>query len=402
MIGCTKLLCQRVTVSETLHHERGGSTPPHLLQFTADLRPIVVWNITRRCNLACKHCYLDAQPEAGSELTTSEARTFIADLGKMNVPVLLLSGGEPLARGDIFELARCAAESNIRPVLSTNGTLITPSVAGELRRSGIRYVGVSLDGIGPTHDDFRGESGSFDRAVQGLKNAQAEGLQTGVRFTVNADNYQDLGPLLDHVCALGVPRFCMYHLVYAGRAAHGSDIDLSHEQRREVFELIIDRVIQYDRQGIELEILTVDNHADGVVLYQYVQEHQPERAEEVYKLLRMAGGCSAGVKIANVDPEGNVHPCQFWTDANLGNVTVRPFSEIWLDGTNPLLAALRDKQSYLTGRCSDCDYNDICSGCRIRARAVTGDLWAEDPACYLTDAEIQSMPGRACVAGDRS
>ena len=397
MIGCTKLLCECGTVSAALHEEVAASDP-RLMGFCNDLRPLVVWNTTRRCNLACEHCYLDAQDcVGGKELTTEQAREFIADLGKMKVPVLLLSGGEPMLRHDLYDLIRMSNEAGVRPVLSTNGMLVTPEAAHSLREAGIRYVGVSLDGMREIHDDFRGQQGAFDAAVAGIKHSLAEGMHTGVRFTVNAKNYEDLGPLLDFIRELGVPRFCMYHLVYAGRG--DVSMDLTHEQSREVIDTIIGRTLKYDREGGGLEILTVDNPADGISIYEHVKRETPERAEQVYGLLGQHGGCSAGMKIANVDPEGNVHPCQFWTGAILGNVRERPLSEIWADESNPLLSALRHREEHLQGICADCAHRAVCGGCRVRALAVSGDAWAEDPACYLTERERHGGPGAPTVVG---
>ena len=136
----------------------------------------------------------------------------------------------------------------------------------------------------------------------------------------------------------------------------------------------------------EFEILTTDNHADGIYLYNRIKEENPERAGEIVRLLNMHGGCSAGTKFANVDPQGNVHPCQFWQDYSVGNVREKPFSEIWTSDDS-LMVKLREKDKHLTGKCGQCDYKSLCSGCRIRARAVYGDLWAEDPACYLNQKE---------------
>jgi radical SAM protein with 4Fe4S-binding SPASM domain len=278
-----------------------------------------------------------------------------------------------------------AAEAGVRPVLSTNGMLITPDNARAMRDAGLRYAGVSLDGMPETHDRFRGQAGAFDAAVRGLRGARAAGLHTGVRYTVNASNYQDLGPLLDFVRDLGVPRFCMYHLVYAGRG--DASLDLTPEQSRAVMDLVIERTVRYHAEGANLEILTVDNPGDGIAIHQHVLEEDPARGEATYELLRRHGGCSAGIKIANVDPEGNVHPCQFWTQATLGNVLTRPFSEIWADESLPLLAALRHRQEHLQGQCAECAHVEVCGGCRVRALATHGNEWAEDPACYLTARE---------------
>ena len=396
MIGCTKLLCGTATVSEALHHMKGGGRmPARLLQFSSDLRPLVVWNVTNRCNLRCQHCYISAEDRSYSdELTTDEAKAFLTDIGEMGSPVALFSGGEPLVRPDVYELAEYGTEAGLRVVLSTNGTLITEQVARRLASSGVKYVGVSLDGTREVHDRFRGREGCFDKALEGLANAAAVGLNTGVRFTVNKSNMDDLPAVIDAVVEHEVPRFCMYHLVYTGRGEDMVDLDTDLDEKRRVMEFLTSKTKELHGAGKNLEILTVDNHADGVYIYRHVLEHEPERADEVRRLLEMHGGCSAGQKMSNVDPRGDVHPCQFWPHVTLGNVRERPFSEIWRDESNPFLKALREKPEHLKGRCGACQFNHLCGGCRIRAEKLTGDRWEADPACYLTDEEIGIAPGR--------
>lgn len=390
MIGCTKLLCGTATVSEALQHDRDSSKlPPHMLQFSSDYRPLVVWNTTNRCNLSCKHCYLNAEDrDYDQELTNEQARAFIEDIAAMKCPVLLFSGGEPLLRKDLFELAAYAKSLGLRPVLSTNGTLITPEMAQKLAEAGFQYVGVSIDGLEEIHDRFRGRTGAFRDAIQGLKNAAAAGLKTGVRFTVNADNVADLAAVIDYVADAGIPRFCMYHLVYAGRGSGMIQRDTDVDAKRRTIEIITRKTRELAERGVPLEILTVDNHADGVYVRNIIEREQPERLAEVQHLLEMHGGCSAGTKMSNVDPYGNVHPCQFWGHVTLGNVKERKFSEIWKDTSDEFLVKLRDKQARVKGRCGRCSQRAICGGCRIRAEAVTGDMWEADPACYLTDEEI--------------
>lgn len=395
MIGCTKLLCGRATVSEVIKYSCASSTeiPPHLLQFSTKNRPVVVWNMTIKCNLKCVHCYINAKSEASKEeLTTEQAKDFIEDLGNMKVPVLLFSGGEPLLRDDFFELAEFARDVGLRTVISTNGTLISEDVARKLKDAGIKYVGVSLDGMPETHNKFRGVLQAFERAVEGIRNSLKVGLKAGVRFTVTRDNYKDLPKLLEYAAKEGIPRFCIYHLVYAGRGKNIVKRDLTKEERRKMMEFIINKTIELHKKGYEIEILTTDNHADGVFLYNYIVEKEPERAEEVITLLKMHGGCSAGVKVANVDYRGDVHPCQFWSHVTLGNVKERRFSEIWNDTNNEFLNMLRNKAKYLKGKCGRCNFKDVCGGCRIRAETVYGDVWQEDPACYLTEEEISKKP----------
>jgi radical SAM protein with 4Fe4S-binding SPASM domain len=390
MIGCTKLLCGTATVSEALHHMKTGEKmPARLLAFSSDLRPLVVWNTTNRCNLRCQHCYISAEDRSyKDELTTDEAKAFLTDIGQMGCPVVLFSGGEPLVRPDVYELTEFGTQAGLRVVYSTNGTLITPDVAQRLASAGAKYVGVSLDGDRAVHDKFRGRQGCFDEALAGVANAAAAGLNTGVRFTVNKLNMDDLPAVIDAVVEHSIPRFCMYHLVYTGRGEEMMALDTDLAEKRKVMEFVTRKTKELHAAGTNLEILTVDNHADGVYVYRKVEADEPDRAEEVKQLLEMHGGCSAGQKISNVDPRGDVHPCQFWPHVTLGNVRERPFSEIWLDESNLFLKALREKPKHLKGRCGTCGFNHLCGGCRIRAEKVSGDLWEADPACYLTDEEI--------------
>jgi radical SAM protein with 4Fe4S-binding SPASM domain len=390
MIGCTKLLCGTATVSEVIKYSgHEGAVPPQLLQFSDRNRPLVVWNVTNRCNLRCKHCYIEAEDRKyQDELSTEEAREMINDLAAMKVPVLLFSGGEPLIRQDIYELGQMAAEKGLRPVISTNGTLIDDAVARKIKKAGFQYVGISIDGAPATHDEFRNHPGAFADALRGIRACLNNGVKTGIRFTVNKYNQDDLPEIFEIIEREGIPRFCMYHLVYAGRGREMADMDTSIGEKRDILELVSRKTVELYEKGVEVEILTTDNHADGIFLLNYIKEQQPERQEEIEQLLQMHGGCSAGTKFANIDPRGNVHPCQFWQDYTVGNIREKPFSEIWTSD-DELMIKLREKEKHVKGKCGDCSYKSLCSGCRIRARAVYDDLWAEDPACYLTQAEIK-------------
>lgn len=380
MIGFTKLLCGTATVSDIL----AGSKEPGMLQFNTLIAPIVVLSITNRCNLSCEHCYIEAlDKKYKDELTTDEARGLIDDLSEMGVPVLLFSGGEPLIREDIFELGSYARERGIRIVISSNGTLITKELAVRIKETGFGYVGVSIDGLSRTHDRFRGIPGSFDMAINGLRVLRQEGVRVGVRFTINKHNYRELPQIIDLVVKENIPRFCMYHLVYAGRGREMVKQDTINEDRLRYIEFLCQKALELYWAGVETEILTTDNHADGVVILDYIAKNHPQRRNEIIELLKRRGGCSAGVKIANIDPKGNVHPCQFWQDLSLGNIREERFSQIWNNPANEFLDKLRNKEKYLTGRCGQCNYKDICGGCRIRARVIHGKIWAEDPSCYL-------------------
>src|SRR5665647_235216 len=389
MIGCTKLLCGTATVSDVIKHSGTGDIPPELLQFSDLNRPLVVWNTTRRCNLHCKHCYIEAEDhDYSNELSTAEAENMIEDLAQMKVPVLLFSGGEPLIRKDIFHLGAMAAERGLRPVISSNGTLIDESVARKIKQAGFQYVGISIDGAPATHDEFRNKAGAFELAIKGIRACQSQGIKTGIRFTVNRYNQADLPRIFEIIEEEKIPRFCMYHLVYAGRGQEMIDMDTNWDEKRAILDMVSKKTLDLHRHGVEVEILTTDNHADGIYLYNSIKDNDPNRADEVIHLLQMHGGCSAGTKFANVDAQGNVHPCQFWQDYSVGNVREQPFSQIW-KSDDELMVKLRVKEQHVKGKCGDCDYKTLCGGCRIRARAVYNDLWAEDPACYLNAAETR-------------
>ncbi|MBI5289736.1 MAG: radical SAM protein [Chloroflexi bacterium] len=393
MLSLSRLLCGTVTEGDALRYDRrSAALPPHLLHFSEDKRPVVVWNVTRSCNLHCVHCYAAAadRPFAG-ELSTEEGLRVIDDLAAFGTPVVLFSGGEPLSRPDLFTLSRHARDRGLRAVLSTNGTLITPDVAREAKEQGFSYVGVSLDGLQPIHDRFRGKQGAFDAAIAGIRACREAGVRVGVRFTITRRNQHDLPRILDLLEEEDIPRFCMYHLAYSGRGKRIAADALAADETRAALDLLCDRVLDWHERGMDKEVLTVDNHADSAYLYLKIKETQPERAEEVLRLMRWNGGNSSGTGVGCIDYLGNVHPDQFSWHLTLGNVRERPFSEIWQDVSNPLLAGLRSRGELITGRCAGCGFFDICNGnLRVRAEAATGDLWASDPACYLTDGEIHA------------
>jgi 12,18-didecarboxysiroheme deacetylase len=323
-------------------------------------------------------------------LTTEEAKTMIRDLAAFGAPVLLFSGGEPLMRPDLPELAQYAVDRGMRAVISTNGTLITKEKAGRFREIGLSYVGISLDGTRATHDFFRGVAGTFDRTMAGLRNCREAGIKVGVRFTVNRHNAADVPAIFALLEEEDIPRCCFYHLVYAGRGSQLVAEDLDHAETRRLIDLIMDRTRDLFDRGMKKEILTVDNHADGPYIYLRLLREDPARAAEVLELLEMNEGNSSGHGIGCISWDGEVHPDQFWRNVSFGNVRQRPFSAIWTDTTNELVARLKDKRPYVQGRCAACRWLEVCGGnFRARAEAVTGDIWAPDPACYLTDEEIK-------------
>ncbi|WP_334071327.1 radical SAM/SPASM domain-containing protein [Paenibacillus sp. A14] len=389
MINVTKLLTGVDGEGDHLRYSLPVGSRP--LGTTAEKGPVVVWNATRACNLSCRHCYADACPSKDEgELTTAEALDFIDDLAAFRVPVLLFSGGEPLMRKDLPELIAYASSKGLRPVLSTNGTLITSGKARLLKEAGVKYAGISLDGLKGKHDRFRGREGSFGRALSGIRNCQTAGLKVGLRFTISSNTYDDLDGILELIEEENITRACFYHLVYSGRGSALRKEDVTREQSRLAMEKIIAKTLELHQKGKAVELLTVDNHADGVYLYRWMKERDPERAAALLELLRRNGGNRSGLAIGCVDWQGRVYPDQFMRDVEIGNIRERKFSDLWSEASHPVLAGLRDRQLLLKGRCKNCGWLDICNGnFRARAASVRGDYWDADPACYLSDREIK-------------
>ena len=389
MISVTKLLFATEYFGDSLRYTDNAHKARNGVR--EGIGPVVVWNSTRTCNLKCRHCYMSSDAKKyQNELTTAEAKQFIDDLADFNVPVLLFSGGEPLIRPDFFELADYAAKKGVRPTLSTNGTLITPEVARKIKDIGVGYVGISLDGLREVNDKFRGKAGAFEAAMNGIKNCVAVDQRVGLRFTINHHNIQELENIFDFIEEENINRVCFYHLVYSGRGNQMMDEDVTAEESRRAMDIIIRRTRDFEERGLKKEILTVDNHCDGVYMYlKALQEGKDELAQQIKKYIAMNGGNRSGMAFAEVDPLGYVHPDQFTQHHTFGNVRERKFGDIWQDTTNPIMAGLKDRKPLLKGRCSKCKFLDNCNGnFRTRAEARTGDFWESDPSCYLTDEEI--------------
>ena len=389
MIGISKLYCGTVEASDPLRYGRSSKElPSHLLQFSSDKKPVMVWNVTSRCNLRCVHCYASAS-QASPELDTGEGLEIVRQLADYGSPVVLFSGGEPLMRADLPQLIEAAVKSGMRAVISTNGTLIDRDASLRLADLGLSYVGVSLDGLPAVNDAFRGMEGAFDAALRGIYNAMHAGIKVGLRFTMNRRNIGELPKIFDLLQQEGIPRICFYHLVYTGRGKELMAEDLTHPQKREVLDLIMDRTRTLIEGGHPVEVLTVDNHADGPYLYLRLQREGSPRAEAALELLKMNAGNSSGLGIGCINWDGEVYPDQFWRHQRLGSLRERPFAEIWDNPDNEFLMKLKNKKDHVTGRCRDCRWLTVCAGnFRARAEAATGDVWGEDPACYLSDKEI--------------
>ncbi len=352
--------------------------------------PVVIWNLIRRCNLTCRHCYsVSADIGFSGELATDQVFTVMDDLRAFGAPALILSGGEPLLRPDIFTLAQRAKDLGFYVGLSTNGTLVDESNITSIARIGFDYVGISLDGLRATHDRFRQKAGAFDASLRAIRLCRDAGIRVGMRFTPTRESSHELAHLLDLMETEQVDKFYLSHLNYSGRGNRNRCSDVAHQTARQLMDLLFDRCLADLRAGHAREYVTGNNDADAVYLLLWVARRWPERYEAMRSRLQQWGGNASGVNIANIDNLGNVHPDTFWWSYKLGNVKHRRFSDIWTDLSDPLMKALKSRPRPLRGRCRVCTYNAICNGnTRIRAFQLTGDPWWEDPACYLEDHEL--------------
>ena len=352
--------------------------------------PVVIWNLIRRCNLTCKHCYsVSADIDFEGELETDEVYTVMDDLKSYGVPVLILSGGEPLMRRDIFEISHRAKQMGFYVGLSTNGTLITEDNIQQIADVGYDYVGISIDGLEATHDWFRQKQGAFAESMKAVALCRQAGIKVGLRFTLTQDNFHELPDILQLLDDHDIDKFYLSHLNYSGRGGRNRKRDTWYDMTRQAMTMMFNHCHRELQQGIEREYVTGNNDADGPFLIEWAREHYPDQVDALWQRLVNWGGNSSGVNISNIDNLGNVHPDTFWWNYSLGNVRQRPFSEIWSDESDPLMAGFRQRPRPVKGRCGACHYLPVCNGnTRVRAYNVSGDFWEEDPGCYLTNQEI--------------
>ena len=380
MVGISKLYFGTIEESDRLRYRPG-----------AHRKPIVVWNCTPACNLSCSHCYAAYAGEQ-KVLSTEQALAVIDDLAAFGAPVLLFSGGEPFARPDIRTLAAYAKEKGLRVTFSTNGTLVDDATADWLHDLGVAYVGISIDGTEAIHDAFRRRPGAYQLALDAIRRLRARGVKVGLRVTMTRDNVRAIPDIFNLMRAERVPRICLYHLVYTGRGKEIAATDLDHAEARAALDTIVAETKACFDAGFPVEVLTVDNPCDGIALYLRMKAEGLPHAGRAYDLLALNGGNSSGEGIACISWDGTVYPDQFWRNHPVGNVLETPFSEIWGNPSpGSLLDLLRHKKEHVKGRCRVCRWLDLCGGnFRARGEAVTGDIWGEDPTCYLTDDEIRT------------
>lgn len=374
-------------ITDNLRVLLGATTRPPAPKPTA---PVVIWNLIRRCNLTCKHCYsISADKDFSGELSTQEVYRVLSDLKQAGVRVLILSGGEPLLRADLLDISHRAKEMGFYVGLSSNGTLITQRNIKAIAEVDYDYVGVSIDGLRETHDVFRRMSGAYDAALNGMRLCRDQNIKVGMRFTLTQDNAADLPALLALMRQERFTRFYLSHLNYAGRGNKNKKYDVQHQVTREHMQRVFDVALEDAQRGGEMAFVSGNNDADAVFFLLWLRSRFPERFTAMRERLAHWGGNASGVNIANIDNLGEVHPDTFWWHHNLGNVRQRRFAQIWADVSDPLMAGLKSQPRPLKGRCGACRFVDVCNGnTRVRAYQLTGDPWQADPACYLSDQEL--------------
>jgi radical SAM protein with 4Fe4S-binding SPASM domain len=371
----------RILVSEKLenkalrHKRREGAAP------------VVVWCTTKRCNLNCMHCYSGGNTDSDGELSTDEAKKMLDELVECGSPFMILSGGEPFLRADVFELGSYAREIGLMVIVSSNGTIVTPEIAAKAAEAGFGYVGVSLDGLAETNNHFRGSVDAYSNALQGMRNLRDAGIKTGLRFTITRHNCHELPLIMELMVKEGFHRLCVYHLEYAGRGRELMDNDLSPEDRRRAVNSLFEKTVEINRHNHDLEVLTVGNYADAAYIYMKVLKEDPQKARAAYEHFLRNGGEGCGEKLAYIDEVGNVYASQH-LKTKLGNIREKSLKDIW-NSDNEFLWKLRHRESLFRGKCAECRFLEICrGGSRARALAVYDDFSAPDPSCYLTEKEI--------------
>jgi radical SAM protein with 4Fe4S-binding SPASM domain len=349
---------------------------------------IVIWNFTNRCNLSCLHCYSKAELSSEDSLSYDLIIQTIDKLYANGIKFIIFSGGEPLVRKDIFDIANYAKSKGIITYLSSNGLYINPGNAKKIVET-FNYIGVSIDGDEPTHDYFRGLKGSFKKSIEAMKTIQNAGGKVGVRFTMTKDTIDSLPFIFKLAEDEGFDKIYLSHLVYSGRGLENLEMDIPKKQRREAVEYIINKAIDYFENGQNIEVVTGNMECDSAMFIKAIKKRFPHFLTPLISKLTNWGGNSAGDKLLNIDSLGNIKPDPFFPKI-LGNIKTDDFGEIWRGTQDEMLKRLRAKPRAIEGRCEECKYLFICNGgSRSRAYAISGNLWAEDPSCYLTDNEIR-------------
>jgi AdoMet-dependent heme synthase len=349
--------------------------PGHTLD--ANAPRVIAWEITRSCNLVCAHCRASAlHGPYENELSTKEAFKLVDQIAETGSPILILTGGEPLMRPDVFEIAARAREAGLRVVMSPNGTLVTPEAAAKIAAVGIKRISVSIDfPNAEEHDKFRGCPGAFEGALGGIRNAIAAGVEIQVNATITKMNAHHLPALLQLATDVGAVAFHPFMLVPTGRGKELAEQELAPDDYEYWLNWIYDA-----QQTSELFFKPTDvphywrvmrqrAKADGKKLEVHPHSHGGMNT--------LSRGCLAGVGFCFISHTGEVQPCGYF-DKLAGNVREQTFGEVWRD--SPLFTHLRDLDA-LKGKCGACEYKKVCGGCRARAYEVTGDYMDAEPYC---------------------
>jgi len=366
--------------------------------------PVVIWNLIRRCNLQCKHCYSTSLDiDFKDELSTEQIKATIDDLKVAHVPVLILSGGEPLLRPDIYEITEYAKQKGFYLALSTNGTLINKDNIAAIKAAEYQYVGISIDGLEKFHDEFRRQKGSFKSSMHAIKLCKEAGIKVGMRLCLTKENFKDIPAMLNLMEENSVDKFYLSHLNYSGRGKRSAENDAMFKMTKDAMEMLYERAWSHINQGIETDFVTGNNDADGPFLLQWAtkrfNDSHPKAIKNLKQRLINWGGNASGVNVANIDNTGTIHPDTYWWNHPIGNVKTEKFSDVWKNTQDPLMLGFRMNPRPVKGRCASCDHLAICGGnTRTRAFAQTSDAWAEDPGCYLDDEEIGFVPSPSKLA----
>ncbi len=345
---------------------------------------IIIWNFTNRCNLSCHHCYSYADPNSKDFLTTEFILDSIKDLKNAGVKFVIFSGGEPLIRKDIFDIADKMREEGIITYLSTNGLYMNDKNVDKIIKK-FNYIGISIDGIKEIHDEFRGVEGAYEKSIASIKLIQSHGGNAGIRFTMTKETQDSFYDIFNLAEEIGVNKLYLSHLVYSGRGLDNLKMDITKEKRLEFVNFIIDKALEYQKIGKEIDIVTGNMEMDAIILLEKFSKEYPHLKDEMLKRLKNWGGNSAGKRLGNINSIAEVKPDPFFPFI-IGDMNRKNFDEIWLDDENEILNKLRATPREISGKCKNCKVIDICNGgSRSRAYAISGDLWAEDPSCYLND-----------------
>ena len=339
----------------------------------ASLR-LVAWELTKRCNLSCKHCRAEAKNgPIENELTTKEIKNIIDDIINFSHPIIILTGGEPLLRDDLFEIASYGTEKGLRMVLATNGTLLDEGLARQLKSVGIKRVSISLDGASArSHDEFRGVDGAFELTLRGIDALRSAGLEFQINTTVTKSNLNEIKAIRDLAIKLGAVAYHIFLLVPMGRGSTLRDEVISAKEYEEVLTWLAEQ-----RGKVPMQVKATCAPQYYRILRQKAKERGEEVTLESYGLDAITRGCLAGIGFCFISNTGKVQPCGY-LDIECGDVKTEPLSYIWKN--SPIFINLRDKAKY-KGKCGRCEYWYVCGGCRARAYALTGDYLKAEPLC---------------------